>query len=278
MSAPAAKKAKGSSGAALSSAASAAQDRRSGRLSTKFRVRSVVDPETRRQVAAARLVALEQDNYEEPSSAAVAAGGGDAAYEDEDEEVEQGGGGGSKSKKRRRPTAGTRVPGAAAAAASAAAAAAAGGDVAAAGKGSDRAAKAVVHRTRNLDYVVAEEEYDSDGVNYKTIAASVTRLRHRTAGQARQAEPDSPGDSRNRSNCEAGTLTRLLMPFALCVRPLLLSLSRSLYSGPSTRPQRHFCSVCGFFASYTCSRCGLRFCCLRCQHTHKETRCIKFAE
>jgi len=180
------KKVKGSSGAAFP-----ADDRRSGRLRTKVRVRSVVDPETRRLVAQQRLVALEQDNYEEGAAHLAA---GDAAYEEEeDEEVAQGG---SKGKKRKRgPTAGSRG-----------AAAAAAGDAPAAGKGADRAAKATVYRTRNLDHVVAEEVskltrkvlllgvacmyahcilaatavpllceqgYDSDGVNYKTIAASV---------------------------------------------------------------------------------------------------------
>jgi len=48
-------------------------------------------------------------------------------------------------------------------------------------------------------------------------------------------------------------------------------------AGPSSRPPRHFCSVCGFRADYTCPRCGCRFCSLRCHSQHKETRCLKFA-
>ena len=48
-------------------------------------------------------------------------------------------------------------------------------------------------------------------------------------------------------------------------------------AGPSARPQRHFCSVCGFIGSYTCSRCGSRFCSVRCNNSHKETRCLKFS-
>ena len=133
---------------------------------------------------------LEADNYEEPSLAALAAG--DAAYvDDEEDELVQGA---TKGRKRKgRSTAG----------------------------GEKRSSKlhANSYRTRNLDHVIAEEEYDSDTINYKTIAA-----------------------------------------------------------GPSSKPQRHFCSVCGFFGSYTCTRCGLRFCGLRCQQTHKETRCLKFSE
>ncbi len=116
-----------------------------GRLKTKVRARSVVDPETRRLVAQQRLAALEQDNYED-NALSHAAAVGDAAYEEEEEEVEQGA---SKGKKRKRgPTAGSRGP--------AAAAAAADGAVPAS-KGTERAAKATVHRTRNLDHVIAEE-------------------------------------------------------------------------------------------------------------------------
>mmetsp|Transcript_546 Transcript_546/g.1408 ORF Transcript_546/g.1408 Transcript_546/m.1408 type:complete len:179 (-) Transcript_546:489-1025(-) len=51
----------------------------------------------------------------------------------------------------------------------------------------------------------------------------------------------------------------------------------SAAAGPpqSTAP-RKFCSVCGFTAPYTCTRCGSRFCCKKCQTTHAETRCLKF--
>lgn len=50
----------------------------------------------------------------------------------------------------------------------------------------------------------------------------------------------------------------------------------SIAAPPSRRPGRHFCSVCGYTGNYSCVRCGLRFCSIRCQHTHKETRCLKF--
>lgn len=161
-----------------------------GRLRTKVRVRSVVDQETRRQVAAQRLQTLEADNYEEPSIAALAAGDG-AYVDEEEEEVVQGS---TKGKKRKGRSGGTK-------------------------EGGRAKIQANSYRVRNLEHVIAEEEYDSDSVNYKTIAA-----------------------------------------------------------GPSVKPQRHFCSVCGFFGTYTCTRCGLRFCGMRCQQTHKETRCLKFAE
>eukprot|EP01097_Dermamoeba_algensis_P004900 TRINITY_DN3141_c0_g1_i2.p1 TRINITY_DN3141_c0_g1~~TRINITY_DN3141_c0_g1_i2.p1 ORF type:complete len:182 (-),score=23.80 TRINITY_DN3141_c0_g1_i2:65-610(-) len=46
--------------------------------------------------------------------------------------------------------------------------------------------------------------------------------------------------------------------------------------GPSSIPARKFCSVCGYFGSYTCVICSARFCSISCQAAHKETRCLKF--
>lgn len=45
---------------------------------------------------------------------------------------------------------------------------------------------------------------------------------------------------------------------------------------PSTSSRRHYCSVCGSSANYTCVRCGTRFCSCRCQVIHNDTRCLKF--
>eukprot|EP00906_Rhabdomonas_costata_P007004 RCo010124 len=45
--------------------------------------------------------------------------------------------------------------------------------------------------------------------------------------------------------------------------------------GPSRLPPRKFCSICGFFGPYTCTKCGSRFCCLRCKAIHDEQRCMK---
>jgi zinc finger HIT domain-containing protein 1 len=41
-------------------------------------------------------------------------------------------------------------------------------------------------------------------------------------------------------------------------------------------PQRHFCSVCGFQAPYTCVTCGHRYCSVPCLVSHRETRCLKW--
>jgi len=50
----------------------------------------------------------------------------------------------------------------------------------------------------------------------------------------------------------------------------------SAQAPPSTKPQRHFCAVCGFPSNYCCTVCGARFCSLMCQETHQETRCLKY--
>jgi len=47
-------------------------------------------------------------------------------------------------------------------------------------------------------------------------------------------------------------------------------------SPPSKYPPRKFCNVCGFLANYTCSQCGVYFCCVKCMNTHRETRCLKW--
>ena len=45
---------------------------------------------------------------------------------------------------------------------------------------------------------------------------------------------------------------------------------------PTTAAPRKFCSVCGDVSSYTCTRCGSRYCGRRCHAVHTETRCLKF--
>ena len=44
----------------------------------------------------------------------------------------------------------------------------------------------------------------------------------------------------------------------------------------SRYPPRKLCAVCGFPSQYTCVTCGTRYCCLRCQETHQDTRCLKW--
>lgn len=50
----------------------------------------------------------------------------------------------------------------------------------------------------------------------------------------------------------------------------------SVAAAASTRPARRFCCVCGFFAAYSCTRCGSRYCRVKCGDQHKESGCLKF--
>ncbi|CAK9219572.1 unnamed protein product [Sphagnum troendelagicum] len=58
--------------------------------------------------------------------------------------------------------------------------------------------------------------------------------------------------------------------------PNVPSYLRAAVGPPSVGARRHFCSVCGYLAPYTCTVCGARFCCSRCQTLHIDTRCQKF--
>lgn len=58
--------------------------------------------------------------------------------------------------------------------------------------------------------------------------------------------------------------------------PHVPSYLRAAVGPPSSSSRRHFCTVCGFTANYTCVQCGMRFCSIRCQTIHNETRCLKF--
>lgn len=58
--------------------------------------------------------------------------------------------------------------------------------------------------------------------------------------------------------------------------PHVPSYLRAPVGPPSKTARRNFCTVCGFSANYTCVKCGMRFCCIRCQNIHDDTRCLKF--
>jgi zinc finger HIT domain-containing protein 1 len=50
----------------------------------------------------------------------------------------------------------------------------------------------------------------------------------------------------------------------------------SVNATSSNLPSRKFCSVCGLKGIYACNRCGMRYCTIKCNNQHKETRCLKF--
>ncbi|KAL9266111.1 SWR1 complex subunit 6-like protein [Drosera capensis] len=58
--------------------------------------------------------------------------------------------------------------------------------------------------------------------------------------------------------------------------PHVPSYLKAAVGPPTATSRRNFCTVCGFTANYACVRCGVRFCCVRCQNIHNDTRCLKF--
>ena len=58
--------------------------------------------------------------------------------------------------------------------------------------------------------------------------------------------------------------------------PAYIPTYLSIEAAPSIYPTRHFCYICGNASKYQCPNCGLRFCKIRCDEEHKETRCLKF--
>ena len=63
---------------------------------------------------------------------------------------------------------------------------------------------------------------------------------------------------------------------AAAARVAAPSYVTAVVAPPRAAAPRHFCSVCGQLAKYTCTRCASRYCSRRCNTTHTETRCLKF--
>lgn len=57
--------------------------------------------------------------------------------------------------------------------------------------------------------------------------------------------------------------------------PLSYNAAKALPSS-STRPQRHFCEFCGYWAQIRCLKCGARVCGLVCKKAHDDERCQKY--
>ena len=103
-------------------------------------------------------------------------------------------------------------------------------------------------------------------------------------------EDDNEGGSDKRKKMKAsGTLKSGRSPLRRKLKSLDRILDEERYikegiipydmiaAAPSKIPSRKFCSVCGYIGQYTCTRCGSRFCSIRCNSNHKETRCLKFS-
>ncbi|KAK2744465.1 hypothetical protein FQN55_006792 [Onygenales sp. PD_40] len=72
-----------------------------------------------------------------------------------------------------------------------------------------------------------------------------------------------------------------LMKMLLSEPPLSYNAARATVasasgSGQFAKPERHFCSICGYWGRVKCMKCHARACGLDCYRIHEETRCDRF--
>lgn len=103
-----------------------------------------------------------------------------------------------------------------------------------------------------------EEEDEEDGVSNKRKKAKVSTARSKS--DLLRRKPKSLERILDEERYSKGSLEYDMIAAA-----------------PSTNPKRNFCSVCGLIGQYSCTRCGSRYCSIRCNSNHKETRCLKFS-
>jgi HIT zinc finger len=141
-----------------------------------------------------------------------------------------------------------------------------------------------VHKNRSFERVVMDQGYYTDPM--RRSVGGVKGVESRTSIGNKNSSGNSSSSSSSlststmnycniyintsssgsaRASLESGTDDTALLPYL------------SIAALPSKSATRYFCSVCGFFGTYTCTRCGCRFCCTKCLASHKETRCLKFS-
>eukprot|EP00743_Colponemidia_sp_Colp-15_P006890 GILK01007437.1.p1 GENE.GILK01007437.1~~GILK01007437.1.p1 ORF type:complete len:186 (-),score=17.46 GILK01007437.1:154-681(-) len=125
-----------------------------------------------------------------------------------------------------------------------------------------------------------EKQDDDDAFNIREELASdddyidESKKKAQKLGKKRKAQtPTRPGKKR-----EKKTLATVLMEGGYESYPPGIPNYLSIAASRSKFPPRQLCSVCGFISAYHCVRCGMRYCCIRCQNVHRETRCLKFAD
>ncbi|CAM9808803.1 unnamed protein product [Chrysoparadoxa australica] len=104
------------------------------------------------------------------------------------------------------------------------------------------------------------------------VFRNLHQVLYELVGQVSMAEPDTDD-----SGEESAKPSSRQAAAAAADRPGTSMTYEKAAAPPSAKPARHFCSVCGYFGYYTCTRCGMRFCSINCNTQHKETRCLKFA-
>ena len=66
-----------------------------------------------------------------------------------------------------------------------------------------------------------------------------------------------------------------IMQILLSEPPLSYNAARATLPAGG-KPQRHFCSICGYWGRVKCMKCNARICGLECYRLHEETRCDRF--
>ena len=118
------------------------------------------------------------------------------------------------------------------------------------------------------------EEPKLDGAMTKIVAKKKKGGKGGGGARATRGAADSSGKALSAKTLR--TFNQLLEANALDQAPVGIPTYTSIAAGPpSSGAPRKFCSVCGFPSPYTCSRCGMRFCCRKCNQIHTETRCLK---
>ena len=117
------------------------------------------------------------------------------------------------------------------------------------------------------------EEPKLDGAMTKIVAKKKTSSKKGGKGRATRDRESNKGAASAKT---MRTFNQLLEANALDEAPVGMPTYTTIAAGPpSSGAPRKFCSVCGFPSPYTCSRCGMRFCCRKCNQIHSETRCLK---
>lgn len=132
--------------------------------------------------------------------------------------------------------------------------------------------RAVKRRIAELE----RENYNEQHLRYDTsrvdiIASSSNAISH---GKRRPTKAQN-----NRSGATAATrkilASRKTLSNLLDDDPQGARLLSDLVVRPPKYPVKTLCSICGYQGVYSCTKCGLKYCSLACDLTHKETRCLK---
>lgn len=122
-----------------------------------------------------------------------------------------------------------------------------------------------------------EDEYDPDADSDDALPVATPSSSRRTTKRLRSTSRSSKQNVKIMGIEKWNkTLAQAIEEEDASLRPRAMVQYDEIAAAPSSRPVRHFCSVCGYPGPYTCTRCMVRFCSVRCGNIHSETRCLKF--